>query len=535
MASWLGTVGALSPLLRHADADGHGGEAGALRRLFTALPAGCGFLLTVGRRADPGGAFAALATERGWRHLHLGPAQPVDDRDAAAAVLPLPEPPQSPALASLLAAHGVPPRPDGLAIGIGVADHGWWQALPASCTPAVVVVGFEARIPLGVAAVREPCEAAGDEAGAVGADVSFAAWCSLATAKGYRLVHVHGPRRLFFLRQDLTLPVELCAKPAMTDAEFALLTDGSAFEAAFGSAPDDIDPPPAPDVSRAPWVILAPAAPRKSITVAGIPLQVLADKHDAQWYLQRKTHEERHSLLYPLLREAGFDRFVDIGANVGYVSVIAALEIPAVRVLAVEADPRLAALVRDNFSTNLGRTCGMAEVVNAIVGDHDARSASFSLNPGSTLDNRVSMPKWEQVHVPMWTMDALLARSGMAPAQLGAGRTFFKIDTQGFELRVLRGLEMTLASRSDWLLKMEFAPDWLRSQGSDPETVLDHLQLRYEFAEFPERIPYGTPDLDALFATPVRLPAHRRFIEHVCSLNANGLGWVDLIVRPRPT
>jgi len=67
----------------------------------------------------------------------------------------------------------------------------------------------------------------------------------------------------------------------------------------------------------------------------------------------------------------------------------------------------------------------------------------------------------------------------------------------------------------------------------DPEAVLNHLQQRYEFAEFPERIPFGTPNDEALFAAPVRESDHRVFIEHVCSLCARGLGWVDLIVRQR--
>ncbi len=97
---------------------------------------------------------------------------------------------------------------------------------------------------------------------------------------------------------------------------------------------------------------------------------------------------------------------------------------------------------------------------------------------------------------------------------------------------MLRGLEATLNCTHDGMLKMEFAPDWLRSQGIEPESVLDHLQLRYEFVELPERISFGTPNLDALFRAPIRFQDHRVFIDHVTSLNKQGLGWVDLLVRP---
>src|SRR3546814_5528247 len=100
------------------------------------------------------------------------------------------------------------------------------------------------------------------------------------------------------------------------------------------------------------------------------------------------------------------------------------------------------------------------------------------------------------------------------------GKTFFKIDTQGFELQVLRGMEACLSSNVDWVLKMEFAPDWLSSQGTEPLDVLDYLQHRYQFAEFQERIPFGTPNLDALFANPVQAERHRRSEEHTSELQS---------------
>src|SRR3546814_18353077 len=64
------------------------------------------------------------------------------------------------------------------------------------------------------------------------------------------------------------------------------------------------------------------------------------------------------------------------------------------------------------------------------------------------------------------------------------GKTFFKIDTQGFELQVLRGMEACLSSNVDWVLKMEFAPDWLSSQGTEPLDVLNILCIRSNFPEF---------------------------------------------------
>src|SRR3546814_5955648 len=96
--------------------------------------------------------------------------------------------------------------------------------------------------------------------------------------------------------------------------------------------------------------------------------------------------------------------------------------------------------------------------LNAIAGDHSQADARFSLNPASTLDNRVNIAHWEQINVPMLTIDEVMSH------RQATGKTFFKIDTQGFELQVLRGMEACLSSNVDWVLKMEFAPDWLSSQ-----------------------------------------------------------------------
>lgn len=262
----------------------------------------------------------------------------------------------------------------------------------------------------------------------------------------------------------------------------------------------------------------------KKVDIGGLVIDVLAAKGDGNWYLQRKTFEEKASLLYEFIAREQFINFVDVGANYGFVSMLARRRAPGLNILSVEADPRLARLIPGNFTAN-----GLEPpvVVNGVAGHLDGQTVAFSLNPTSTLDNRVRMSQWTQVQVPMTTVATLLDSRGMS------GRTFFKIDTQGYEQHVLRGLEPWLDRHDDWLLKMEFAPQWLESQGTDPLGLLDYLHSRYEFAEYLERIPFGLPDTQALFAWPVQGQQLDRFLEYVISLNKNGQGWVDLIVRPR--
>ncbi|MEF8733000.1 MAG: FkbM family methyltransferase [Candidatus Accumulibacter meliphilus] len=238
------------------------------------------------------------------------------------------------------------------------------------------------------------------------------------------------------------------------------------------------------------------------------------DPRDSPWYEQRKACEESVSSLYPLIRQAGFRNFCDVGANYGLVGLLAARQ--GLRVMCVEADPRLVPCVRRNFLAN---NLQFAALVNAIAGDAASDETTFSLNPTSSLDNRVSMPSWEHVRVRTVRVADLILEHGF-----NEGGVFLKIDTQGFEEKVLRGLEPYIGVRSDWMIKMEFAPLWLESQGTDPVVLLESLLERFDVAEFPERITFNTPSLDAFFLFPVRADQAEDFVHYVTTLNRGRRG-----------
>ena len=261
------------------------------------------------------------------------------------------------------------------------------------------------------------------------------------------------------------------------------------------------------------------------ISVGELRLRVLAaNANDAPWYLQRKTFEEKQSLLYPLIRAEGFSNFIDIGANYGFISMLARRAAPAMRVLSIEADPQVAELIEGNFVLN-----GLAppEVVNAVAGAECRDSAPFSLNPSSSLDNRVSMPSWEQSSLPMRTVEPILSERAVE------GSCFFKIDTQGYERHVLSGMQALLDRRSDWVIKMEFAPHWLRSQGTDPLSCCATWWAATRSPSTPSASPTRRPAWPRCSTRPLAATELEAFLQHVISLDRDGLGWVDLIARPR--
>ena len=269
----------------------------------------------------------------------------------------------------------------------------------------------------------------------------------------------------------------------------------------------------------------AAVAVTEQVAIGDVTLSVRGESQDAAWYRQRGCFEERASILYKLLRREAFTAIVDVGANYGFISIIARKENPDIEIFAFEADPRLEDLIRANFEQN-----GISDfkLRNVVVSAVDQPEATFSLNPRSTLDNRVEIAAWKKVAVPAASLSTLLR--GRLEHHSGI---FFKIDTQGFEQNVLKGAESLLSTLPRWLIKMEFAPNWLRSQGSDPLELLGYLVDRYDVSEFPARIPFGTTSLAELRRTAVNRADIAEFLAHIESLNVNRLGWVDLLVTPR--
>lgn len=262
----------------------------------------------------------------------------------------------------------------------------------------------------------------------------------------------------------------------------------------------------------------------EKIEIHDVGLNVAKDSRDLAWYRQRGCYEEVASPLYNLLKLEGYSVFVDVGANYGLISILAKKRHPSIKVYALEADPRLVPVIERNFALNGIKD---AEVFNVIAAATDKADATFSLNPNSTLDNRVAMSNWQSVNVQAVSLSSLLS------ARISEDdRAFIKIDTQGYEQHVLTGAERLLQSLPHWAMKMEFAPRWLRSQGTDPRQLLNYLFERYRVAEFPPRLAFGVTSLDDLLHPLLDIQHAARFLAWVESLNADGSGWVDLLITP---
>ncbi len=168
--------------------------------------------------------------------------------------------------------------------------------------------------------------------------------------------------------------------------------------------------------------------------------------------------------------------FVDIGANVGHHALFAATRCR--RVIAIEPFPPLVARLRqkidDNRLTNvIVVACGLgdreAEALYAPPMSHNTGTGSFAQ---SAATGSVPLP---------------IRRGDEVLAELQARPDFIKIDTEGFERPVLRGLRGTLAEARP-LVFFEWSPGDL----ADGDGARDLFPAQYLFyRRRPDAVTFG--------------------------------------------
>ncbi len=218
----------------------------------------------------------------------------------------------------------------------------------------------------------------------------------------------------------------------------------------------------------------------------GLHLRVHAceDIHISRQIRKRGSWEDYETQLVCRYLHPG-DCFLDAGANIGYFTVIAAARVgPGGRVFAFEPEPRNFALLQQNVALN-----GMQARVHcceAALTDTTG-TIELHLHPDNLGDHRVFAGAGARETVRV---------RGLGGAQyLGdrvAALKLVKVDTQGAELQVVRGL-MPLLRRSGNELRMivELTPYALRGAGGSgrvligalaalglPLAIIDHVEHR---------------------------------------------------------
>ena len=166
--------------------------------------------------------------------------------------------------------------------------------------------------------------------------------------------------------------------------------------------------------------------------------------------------------------------FVDVGAHVGYFSVLAAKLVGLTgRVIAVEPERRNLDLLYRNLARN---GCRTAAVVPCAAGSAPGR-VSLALDEDNRGGHRLVAPGDEDgdVFVSCVRLDDVL------PTQVDV----IKIDVQGYDHEVIAGLRRTIASNPNLLLIVEFSREELVRRGVDRAAVLaSYEELDFAFGMF---------------------------------------------------
>jgi FkbM family methyltransferase len=143
------------------------------------------------------------------------------------------------------------------------------------------------------------------------------------------------------------------------------------------------------------------------------------------------------------------DAFIDVGANIGYYSLLASLVNEQAPVLALEPHPIASRRLQENASINAFANIRVRAVAVGRI------SGTAALTSDLVEQNRISVGNEgavATVAVPVVTLDAVLPQEGIDPADV----RLVKIDTEGFEVNVLAGANDLLDARPGpvWLVEL---------------------------------------------------------------------------------
>jgi FkbM family methyltransferase len=160
---------------------------------------------------------------------------------------------------------------------------------------------------------------------------------------------------------------------------------------------------------------------------------------------------------------------VDVGAHVGYFSLLAARKVgPNGKVFSFEPDPINYELLQRNINLN-GYTNVTA--VNAAVADAIGTRTLFqtTLDSGRHSTYHHGLPENGSVEVDTWTLDTFLESKDWPTVDL------VKVDVEGAEVDVLNGMTVLLEKMSEIQLIVEFNPALLESAGVESFAFIEKL------------------------------------------------------------
>lgn len=165
------------------------------------------------------------------------------------------------------------------------------------------------------------------------------------------------------------------------------------------------------------------------------------------------------------------DTFIDVGANIGYYSLLASSLVGKTgNVVAVEASPRIYNILLKNLDLNHATN---VRTVNVAASDTSGRLPIFEALPENLGQTTTVKSFADRNHCTLTgTVEALPLTEILTPAEVQRAR-IVKIDVEGAERMVAQGLLPVLCdTRDDIEIVMEISPDDLALQGGTADELI---------------------------------------------------------------
>jgi FkbM family methyltransferase len=199
----------------------------------------------------------------------------------------------------------------------------------------------------------------------------------------------------------------------------------------------------------------------------------------SSYFLYKRYIEDPYYHLirrHPELFRGG--HILDVGANIGYTARAFSRAIDAgYKVYSFEPDEFNFSLLRRLAAS--AKASGRIEAIRSAVGDHDG-TIELWINEHHHADHRIMTDQLRETKVGSRSEQVSILKldtfveSQTKPFPI----CFIKVDVQGFEIAVCKGMELTLARNPNAVLTLEYMPDAMSDLGFQPEELLDWVRTK---------------------------------------------------------
>jgi FkbM family methyltransferase len=166
--------------------------------------------------------------------------------------------------------------------------------------------------------------------------------------------------------------------------------------------------------------------------------------------------------------------FLDLGANIGYFSLLVADNSPSVKVISFEPVGSLFQIMNDNISLNNIKNIS---TVNAAVGEIFEEKELFVSAPDNLGMSSFHQPEnysGKKERVKVMAIDDWFKTSGLSKIDI------IKLDVEGSEIGALKGMKEVLQKQKPILI-VEVNPETLSMFNLEPFDIYDYLkELNFE-------------------------------------------------------